>query len=191
MKKLNVNVLTEIAIFAAIGWVLDFVQGAASDVLPTFAMGGSIGIAMLAVIIISLRRGFVPGLICGLTMGLLDMLDGCYAYTDVWYKAMFQLMLDYGIGYSMCALSALFFSKIRKDNNTTLFLVLACLVAMLGKFTCHYISGVLFWPSDDFGGPFIYSIVYNGSYMFPSFVLCSLVLVLIFKKNKNIIVGVE
>ncbi len=190
MKKLNVNVMTEIAIFAAIGWLLDFIQGAASDLLPNLAMGGSIGIAMLAVFIISLRRGIVPGLMCGLIMGMLDMLDGCYAYTDIWYKAIFQLALDYGIGYGMCCLAGVFFKQVR-TNNAPIFLVLACLVGMLGKFVCHYISGVLFWPSDDFGGPFIYSLIYNGSYMFPSFILCSIILVIVYKKNKSIVLGEE
>lgn len=190
MKKLDVKIMTEIAIFAAIGWILDFVQGAYSDVLPNLAMGGSIGIAMLAVFIISLRRGIVPGLICGLIMGLLDMLDGCYAYTDVWYKAFFQLGLDYAIGYALCAFSGVFFKHVRTEK-ATMFLILACLVGTLGKFFAHYLSGVLFWPNDDFGGPFIYSLVYNGSYMLPSFILCSIVIVVIFKKNKQIVLGEE
>lgn len=191
MKKINVNVLTEIAIFAAIGWILDFVQGAYSDILPTFAWGGSIGIAMLPVIIIALRRGFLPALYCGLIMGVLDLADGCYPYAPTWYESFFQLMLDYGIGYAACCVSVLFYNKIREGNKVNLYLVLACLVGMTGKFICHYISGVIYWPNDSYGGPFIYSFLYNASYMIPSFILCSIALIVIFKKNSKILIGEE
>ncbi len=189
MKKLNVNIIAEIAIFAAIGWVLDFVQGAYSDFLPFLGNGGSIGIAMLVVVILALRRGFVPALACGLIMGFLDVLDGFYAYTDVWYKALMQVGLDYLIGYALVSVAVIFYKKVRLDKNVNLYLILACLVGMLGKYLAHTLSGILFWPNDAWGGFVIYSILYNGIYMIPSFILCSAVLVLIFNKNKQIVLG--
>ncbi len=189
MKNLKINVLTEVAIFAAIGWVLDFVQGSID--LPFLPNGGSIGLAMMAVFIIAYRRGLLPALLCGLIMGLLDMLDGFYAISDAWYKAFLQVGLDYTIGYAMCSLAAIFAKSIKKEegNKAMLFIVLGCLVGMLGKFMCHFLSGVLFWPNDQWGGPFFYSLIYNSIYMVPSFILCSITMCIIYIKNKKVIVG--
>ena len=63
MKKrmIDIRVMAEIAIFAALGFVLDLVQGAYSNAL--FGNGGSIGIAMIVVFLISYRRGLGVGLI--------------------------------------------------------------------------------------------------------------------------------
>ena len=57
--KNKIAVLAEIAIFAAIGYVLDVLAGAYSNFFPN---GGSIGIALLCVVIVTYRRGMIPGL---------------------------------------------------------------------------------------------------------------------------------
>ena len=77
-KTWSVKTIAEIAIFAALGYVLDMLAGIYSS--PLFPNGGSLGIAMVCVFIISYRRGFLPGLITGLIMGLLDIADGIIRY---------------------------------------------------------------------------------------------------------------
>ncbi len=76
MKKGSiVRTIAEIGIFAAIGFVLDEVQGALSF---SFTAGGSIGFAMVAVLIMAYRRGFLPAIFTGLIMGLLDISTKAY-----------------------------------------------------------------------------------------------------------------
>ena len=77
MKNSVLRTMTEVAIFAALGFVLDMLAGAIWD--PVFINGGSIGIALVCVFLISYRRGFVAGLATGLIMGLLDIADGFYS----------------------------------------------------------------------------------------------------------------
>ena len=65
-----VTTLCEIGIFAALGFVLDELQGIIFK--GVFPNGGSIGFAMIAVLIIAFRRRNVwPAVLTGLIIGLL------------------------------------------------------------------------------------------------------------------------
>ena len=68
-----VTTLCEIGIFAALGFVFDELQGILFK--SVFPSGGSIGIAMIAVLIIAYRRGLWPALLTGLIMGLFAETD--------------------------------------------------------------------------------------------------------------------
>jgi hypothetical protein len=94
-----VTTLCEIGIFAAVGFVLDELQGIIFK--GVFPNGGSIGFAMIAVLIIAYRRGFIPALVTGLIMGLLDIASNAYIVN------VFQLFLDYIFPYALVALAAL------------------------------------------------------------------------------------
>ena len=90
-----VRIMCEIGIFAAIGFVLDELQGIISKGL--FINGGSIGFAMLAVIVIGYRRGWLPALLTGLIMGALDISTSAYIIHPA------QLFLDYLLPYGLVA----------------------------------------------------------------------------------------
>ena len=66
-----VRTICEVGMFAALGFVFDELQGIIFD--SVFPNGGSIGFAMIAVLIIAYRRGFFPALVTGFIMGLLDI----------------------------------------------------------------------------------------------------------------------
>ena len=75
-RKFSTRVLAEVAIFAALAFALDALQGGIFR--GVFASGGSIGFAMVPVFLISYRRGLWPGIICGLILSLVQMLGGIY-----------------------------------------------------------------------------------------------------------------
>ena len=176
-KPWTVKPIAEIAIFAALGYVLDMLAGIYSS--PLFPNGGSLGIAMVCVFIISYRRGFLPGLITGLIMGLLDIADGFYVVSGAaWYLAFLQVALDYWIAYPLVALCGLFTRFIKKSQNKkqmVLFIILGCVVGGLAKYMSHVLSGAIFWGSDSgsfawsFKGtninPWAYSFIYNIAYI--------------------------
>ena len=87
----KIKTISEIGMFAALGFVFDALQGIFTKGI--FVNGGSIGFAMIAVLIVGLRRGFLPALLTGLIMGLLDVADGAYVL-NFW-----QLCLDYIFPY--------------------------------------------------------------------------------------------
>ncbi len=174
MKKKNLIVLAEIAIFAAIGFILDLI---ANFVTSFFPNGGSIGIALIAVVIITYRRGIIPGFITGLLMGLLDMTDGYYAITDSWWKVFFQIGFDYLFGYAFVAICGVIKPLIKK--NFILFSTVGTVIGGIGKYLSHFLSGMFFWPEfpgQPFLDRFVYSLVYNGSYMLPSIILSTVVI---------------
>ena len=94
MKERSNSIATicEIGMFAAIGYIIDELQGILSKSL--FVNGGSIGFAMIAVIIIAYRRGLLPALLTGLIMGLLDLATGSYILHPI------QMLLDYVFPYA-------------------------------------------------------------------------------------------
>lgn len=193
-KKFSVRVLAEIAIFAAIGFALDALQGGIFK--GVFLNGGSIGIAMVPVFIISYRRGLLPGIICGLVLSVIQMLGGVYVISGATYDGamkvlapFFQILLDYILGYTLVGVAGAFASKYKnsKDSTKLLWIVVGTVIGGLLKYASHVLAGGLFWlnPEISFwgvnGGSWLYSFVYNGAYCIPNIVICTSIMVLIAK----------
>ena len=116
--------MAEIAIFAAIGFVLDLLASLYSGFFP---FGGSVSFALVTVVIISFRRGVISGVFCGLLIGLLDLTDGFYTIADTWYNSIFQIGMDYIFTYMLVGVVGLFkplfkrFSKVVIITLSTVF----------------------------------------------------------------------
>lgn len=193
-KTWNVKTIAEIAIFSALGYVLDLLAGIYSS--PIFPNGGSLGVAMVCVFIISYRRGFLPGLITGLIMGLLDIADGFYVVSGAsWYMTFIQVALDYWIAYPLVSLAGIFTRLVKKNSANSkamyLYIILGCIVGGLAKYMSHVLSGAIFWGSDassfawsfkDSGiNAWAYSFIYNLAYMGPDIVLSTIVTCVLIK----------
>ena len=200
MKKTStlVTTLCEVGIFAALGFVFDELQGIISK--GAFPNGGSIGFAMIAVIIIAYRRGLLAALLTGLIMGIFDVMGGAYIIHPV------QMLLDYILPYAVVGLVGLlkpFFDKYDRKSSQLLWLISGVIIGGLLKFLCHYIAGVIFWADpkgfawEDFKtmNAWLYCLVYNIAFIGPSIVItCALVVPLylkaphlfIVKKTKSI-----
>jgi len=184
----NIKTMAEIAMFAAIGYVLDALAGAYSA--PIFVNGGSIGIAMICVLIVAYRRGTLAGVLTGVIMGLLDIADGFYVIASTWYLSLAQVFFDYIIAYPLVGLAGLFrkFAINQKNKKINIaWLIVGCLFGGLLKLGSHYFSGILFWndPASfvwGFSNGYLYSIIYNGAYMLPCIILCTALMIFIGKK---------
>ena len=68
-------------------------------------------------------------------------------------------------------------------------ILVASLIGGVGKFLIHFLSGILLWPEFP-GQPIlersIYSLTYNGTYMFPTIIACSVISFLLSFKFKEI-----
>lgn len=192
-KIFSTRVIAEIAIFSAIAFALDFLQGGLFR--WAFPNGGSIGFAMLPILLISYRRGFVPGLLCGLIVSFLQMMGGIYAVANSWYMVMLQILLDYVLAYPMVSFAGLFAKKYREANSTkgkVTSLIFGCVIGGLLKLLCHYLAGIIFWssscPENFLGGPAVFSLVYNGEYMLVNITINTLVMILISLKQPTLII---
>ena len=177
-----VRTLCEIGIFAALGFVFDELQGIFFG--SVFPNGGSIGFAMIAVLIVSYRRGFLPGLLTGLVMGLFDIATKAYVIHPT------QVLFDYILPYAVVGFAGLlkpFFDKSEKKVEKILWLISGAVLGGLLKLTSHYLAGVFFWADPEYFAwnlnsmnPYLYCFVYNIAFVGPSIVITAGLLVVVY-----------
>lgn len=200
-KEFTTKLIAEIAIFAAAAIALDFLSSGIWRF--AFVNGGSVNLAVIPLIIITYRRGFLSGLICSIIVAFAQFLGGFYAIADTWYNVFFQIMLDYVVAFPLVAIGAGIFAKSFRSSNDlkkqTTLLILGSVIGTTLKFVSHFLSGVIFWSDsiswNAFNGmPILYSFVYNGAYCIPTIIIATIIVTIIFKKqpsffNVNIVEG--
>ncbi|AFS70878.1 MULTISPECIES: energy-coupled thiamine transporter ThiT [Exiguobacterium] len=172
MKRLQM--LMEIAIFASLGVVF--------DLLIPFKMpqGGSISLAMLPIFVMAFRHGVVGGVVTGALVGTIQLMFAPQILTVV------QPLLDYTIAFGVVGLSGLFARQVKKaaaDGKNGRLMTIVLIATLLGaglRYVCHVISGIVFFAEYAEGPVVPYSLIYNATYMVPSYLLCGIVAGLLF-----------
>ena len=177
----TIRTICEIGIFAALGFIFDEIQGIIWG--GVFPLGGSIGFAMIAVLIVAFRKGLFPALLTGLLMGLFDIATKVYIYHPM------QVFLDYIFPYMFVGLAGLFkplFDKAQTKQSKIMWLLVGTLVGGLLKLLSHYLSGVIFF-SDPEGfawkftrNAFLYSFIYNFAFTGPSILITAVLLIVVY-----------
>jgi thiamine transporter len=160
----DTSVLTEAAIAVALSFVLGLF------VLFKMPFGGSVSLEMIPLILLSLRQGWKVGVVAGTAYGLLDLA------IDPFVVHPLQLLLDYPLAFGVLGLAGLLKPTVRGA-------VLGATVAVLARFFCHFLSGVVFFASyaPDGWNPFLYSAAYNAAYLAPSLGIAIVVVVVLLK----------
>lgn len=167
--------LVEIAIFAAIGLVLDQVS------FKVWAQGGSVSLVMVPIMLIAFRWGLVAGLTTGLLVGVMQTMFG--ATIVHWLQG----FLDYGVAFTVVGLAAVVRGPVlaaAKNANKTkmaFYIILGTVLAGFLRYAAHTTAGAVFFA--EYAGDqnaWIYSIIYNGTYMLPATILTAIVGVLLF-----------
>ncbi len=193
LKRQRVSPITlmcEIAIMAAAGFILDELAGAMFK--GVFVNGGSIGIAMVVVVLMCFRRGPISGFLVGLIIGLFDLMTGPYMIAASPWKVIVQVLLDYVLAYPFVALAAVMkpaFDRATDFKGRAVALSIAIVLGTLGKLLCHFLSGILFWadPSGFAWGltamnPFLYCFLYNAAFMLPCGFLTTVTMILMLRQ---------
>lgn len=188
-EKFSTKVLAEIAIFAALAFALDALQGGIWK--GVFINGGSIGFAMVPVFVISYRRGLLPGVLCGFILSVVQMLGGIYIIQGKTLEGAFlqaagpfiQVMLDYVLAYTVVGFTGAFaglYAKGKTKGQRILWIVVGCVVGGLLKYICHILAGIWFWPGEMWGvGGVGYSFLYNGLYCIPNIIICTAIMIIL------------
>jgi len=148
-RKRSTKVLVTSAILIAIAFGLNQIT------LFRMPQGGSVTpFSMLVVVLIGYLFGPRQGILAGMAFGLLDLLIAPYAMTPV------QIILDYPFAFGALGLAGLF-RKYKKG------LTIGYAIGVFGRFLCVFISGVVFWGiyAPEGTNVFVYSAVYNGTYL--------------------------
>jgi len=158
--------ITRIALAAATAAVLSMVP------LFRMPMGGQVSLRGIPLVLISLTGGFRQGVTAGIIYGILDLFTG--ASVVHWI----QLLLDYPMAFACLGFSGLLVWKNDRLTDSWGLLFLAIFMGFLGRFSCHFISGAIFFGSYAPQGwnPWKYSAVYNSYYLIPEFLLTAGVL---------------
>ncbi len=170
-RKENLIALCETALMIALAVMFDLLD------FPPFtfsfwANGGSIDFVMLPIIVLGWRRGLKWSLPAGALAGLLT----CIITGGIGWGIP-SILLDYVLAYGMVGLAGLF--KGKKWG-----LILGTVVASCARFAVHFIAGVTIWKiavgdsmelfgmTFDSNAAYLYSLVYNGSFMLGDLLYC-------------------
>jgi len=144
-----------------------------------WALGGGITVcSMLPLIMIAQRHGTKWGILSSLVYSFLQLALGIsnVQYAPTALSAAGIIVFDYILAYTVLGFSACF-NNVISDRRKAI--VLGIVVTFLGRFLCHFISGVVIWealfPNELGWAPALWSLVYNASYMLPEILITSFV----------------
>jgi len=137
--------------------------------------GGTINLGMLPIFWLALRRGPKIGIFAGAVLGVVDLVIEPFVVNPA------QFILDYPLAFACLGLAGFF----RKSAVSSA--VFGVVVGSLGRFLSHFVSGVIYFASYAPPGmsPVVYSLVYNGTYMVPSIIVCAIVIAAL-QKSKTL-----
>ena len=170
-KIFSTRILAEIIIFVATAGALALV----SHFFFELPQGGTINLGMLPIFWLALRRGPKIGIFAGAVLGVVDLAIEPFVVNPA------QFILDYPLAFACLGLAG-FFRK-----STVAGPVIGVVVGGTGRFISHFVSGVVYFASYAPPGlsPVAYSIIYNGTYMIPSIIICAIVIGIL-QKSKQI-----
>ena len=169
MQNVNIKKISGSAILIAIAFILSFVK------IMRLPFGGSITLlSMLFISLPSYLYGVKYGFAASITYSLLQLISDNYIVHPM------QVVLDYIIAFSVFGIVGFFRNK---KFGLEIGFIIACVI----RFISSSISGYIFFKeyAPESWNPIIYTVVYNGSYIFIECIFT--VLVLQNKKIKNIL----
>lgn len=156
----SVRALVEAAVMVALATVLSLI------VVYRMPQGGSITPAsMVPILVLAFRRGPKVGVAAGAVYGVIQLL----LEPVVVHWA--QVILDYPLPFALLGLAGLFPRRPYAG----------VVVGIAGRFVSHVLSGAVFFASYAPAGmnAWVYSLVYNASYLVPELVLSLIVIFLL------------
>lgn len=173
MKKMSTKMVVEAGIMIALAQVLSYIK------IFELPQGGSITAgSMVPILIFAIRWGVGPGLLAGTVYGILQFILGPkYSYHII------SILFDYVVAFGLLGLAGLFRKSIAG-------IFVGVVLGVLGRFISHVISGAIVFASyaPEGTNPWIYSAVYNGSYLAVELVISVVIIMLLYKpliKNFN------
>lgn len=180
-KQTYVRMLAEGGIMIAVSLVLGLLKGFE---LP---QGGSVNLEMVPLLLFCARWGFGPGFVTCTAYGILQVfIQGVVS----WGWA--SVLLDYVVAFSAISLAGL--GKGKPGG-----IYWGSILGAFGRFVVHFISGITIYrivaPTKVLGtvfdNPYLYSAVYNGSYVGLDLVLALGIFALLYKPMNKYLTGAD
>lgn len=173
--------LTEGAIMVALATVLSFI------VIYRLPWDGAITLlSMLPICLYSIKYGVKKGLITAFAYSLIQFFQGIGLGLFGWGLSPMALVgcifFDYIFAFTVIGFAGLWRTK------GAVGWIGGTVFALFLRFACHFISGVLIfhsfgelWEGFSTNNTFLYSLLYNGSYMLPEMVFTAIGAFILFK----------
>ncbi len=155
--KLTTRTLINISLMLALSILLHQFK------LYHFPQGGAVTLGgLVPLLLISFRYGAGVGTLAGFVFGLITIIQDPFILHPI------QVLFDYPLPYMAVGLAGIFKDKI----------FFGTILAFVGKFTCHFISGVVFFASyaPEGTSAIIYSLTVNASLIVPEMLICLAIL---------------
>ncbi len=167
----KIHIMVEGAVMVALATGLSMIK------LIPLPWGGSVTLlSMLPIVIFSIRRGFIKGLMTAFVYSVMQLLlgitvDGLLGWGLTPLALFGCIMFDYLLAFTVLGLAGVF------GKNSTMRMVCGVVLALFIRFVMHYISGVMIfhsfgelWEGFSTDNTFLYSLLYNGFYMLPEII---------------------
>ncbi len=165
----NTKVITEIAVAVALSVCFHFIR------LFAMPQGGDVSLTMIPIIFIAYRRGAFAGITAGVLYGIINiMLDGTI------YHPM-SIFLDYLFAFGVLGVAGFFKKSLSGIISGTI-------LSVGGRFIFSFLSGAILFGSyaPEGQSPWVYSLIYQATYLVPELIICLIVMVITFTKGKRL-----
>lgn len=161
--------LTEMAVCIAMAVVCSFLK------MWEMPQGGSVALTMVPILFIAIKRGAVTGMICGAVYGLLSMLIAGVIYHPA------SILLDYVLAFGALGIAGVFGKNVKG-------IIFGSLAGVSGRFISSLVSGAVIFADYAPAGqnPWVYSLIYQATYMVPELILSVVVLLLLYNKARRL-----
>ena len=160
--------------------------------------GGSVTLlSMVPIFVVSCMFGVKWGAATGFVYSVIQLILGLknVAYIPTAWGMFACVMLDYIIAFTVLGLAGLAVPGGLKNTKDSIFrATLGSAVAMIVRYICHVTVGAVVWYSLDLVwyaddpthivhkyGPWMFSAIYNGTFMLPEIVMTLIAVPFIFK----------
>lgn len=180
-KMSNTKKIVTGAIMVALATVLSYIR------IKWLPWGGSITVlSMLPIVVYSIKYGVKWGLaasfVFSLTQFIQGITDGLFGWGLSTTMLIACILLDYILAYTSIGIAGIF----RKKGICGW--IAGTVIALSTRFVLHIISGVVIWEAagklwEGFStkNSWLYSFLYNGSFMLPEIVFTTIAAVILFK----------
>jgi len=169
----KVKMLVEGAMMIALAYILSLVK------IWEMPSGGSVTAgSMIPILIYAFRWGGVQGVFVGMVSGLIQFILG-----PKWSFHIISILFDYILAFGALGVVGFF----AKRNASLIKAVVGIVIGVGLRFVCSVVSGVVVFGSyaPEGQSPFVYSMVYNASYLVPELVISIVIFILLFKPLKR------
>lgn len=188
------RVLVECALMVALSTVLSMIE------IPLMAHGGSITLfSMVPIVIISYRHGVKWGLLTAFVNSLIQFVQGInnLAYCQTLGAQIGCVLLDYLLAFTVLGLAS---ALAKPFQNRLVGVGVSAFAVCLLRYLCSFLSGYIVWKDYEYAFEWmseinfpgiadmgtdalcwLYSALYNATYMVPEAILTTVMVIVLFK----------